>query len=216
MLIFARNEHFIFRTALACAAVIFTSGVIAMSQQNMVGAGLILAPMFIMLLVTSLLPREDRSIESDAEAAGPQDHALLDPTPASPAGHARPLFGLATYAAAALVLAFVGEVALHRAMITRAAGHGKRELAGHRLSPYHAAGDLSDTIALRGRTHSDQRTERDDEADDGTINDALQASVEGVIPTADLDLKPEAESACLSPSGAGVEGAACDAGEGGR
>jgi hypothetical protein len=196
MLILARNEHFLFRTGRACAAVVFTSGVIAMSQQNLVGVGLILAPMFIMMVVTWLLPREDRSIEAEVEADGPQDHPLLDPTRASPTvGQARPLLGLATCAVATLLLAFAAQAALHRGMIAHGAGDGKREVAVHRPSPYHAVVD--------------------DDAD-GTIDDAVQTSIEVAAPTTGLDLGPEAESECPSPSGAAAEGAACRAAEGGR
>lgn len=61
MLILFRKEDAPLRTGLACSAVVFVTGVIAMIQQNMVGAGLILAPPFIMLIVTSLLPHDDGS-----------------------------------------------------------------------------------------------------------------------------------------------------------
>jgi hypothetical protein len=51
-LILLRKEHEMFRTGMACAALVFTAGIIALLQHNLIGAGLILAPPFIMGVVT--------------------------------------------------------------------------------------------------------------------------------------------------------------------
>lgn len=197
-----RREPFLFRTALACMAVVFSAGVIAVSQQNMVGVGLVLAPPFIMLVITSLLPRDDRPGESEREADQLQDPALPDLRPARlPAVRTRSLIGVARFAGAVLVVALTAE-AVHRGMIA----HG----AGYRLSAYHGGVvDLSETIVLRVRALSDRHGGRDDEAD-GTIDDALQAPVEVAAQTPGLDLEPGDESECVAPTAAAAGRVACD------
>jgi hypothetical protein len=54
-----RNEHFVMRTGAASAAVVFTAGLIAEAFQNIVGFGFIASAPLIMLIVTSLVPREE-------------------------------------------------------------------------------------------------------------------------------------------------------------
>lgn len=215
MLILARDEPFLFRTGLACAAVVFTSGLIAIANQNIVGAGLVLAPMFIMLLVTSLLPRRDPMIEGDAETDTRHTDPARDPVQTRSASvPVHPLLRLSMYAVLALVLAFAAE-AVHRGTFPRAVGERMRQLAAAPLSPYHTVADLSDTIALRALTRSDARAGRDDAAD-GSVGDILEASVGIAAPAADLDLEPKADRECLSPSGPDAAGAACDAADPGR
>jgi hypothetical protein len=200
-----RREPFAFRTALACMAVVFSAGVIAVSQQNMIGVGLVFAPPFIMLIITFLLPREDRPSESEREADEPQGVSLPDPTPTRPpAVRTRLPLGVARFAAAVLVVALTAE-AVHRGMI----GHE----AGYRLSPHHGAVvDLSETIALRVRALSDRHSGRDDEAD-GTIDDALQAPVEVAQQNAGIDLETGDESECNSLSAGRSHEVSCDPAE---
>jgi hypothetical protein len=196
-----RREPFLFRTALACMAVLFSAGVIAVSQQNMVGVGLVLAPPFIMLIITLLLPDEDRPSESEREAEQPQAAPLPDPTPASLPRRGRPLRGLARYAGAVLVVALAAET-VHRGINA----HG----AGSRLSPYHGGVvDLSETIALRVRALSDRHGGRDDEAD-GTIDEALQAPVEVAAQPPGLDLEPGDQSECVAHAAGAAGAVGCD------
>lgn len=202
MLIVARNEHFLFRTGLACAAVVFTAGVIAMSQQNMLGAGLVLAPMFIMMIVTALLPPQAIATaddEDERESAMARGLQPADPAPSRPhIGSPRPLVGLASYCLVAFVLAFTADAVLHGM-----APHG----ADPHLPASHAVVDLSDTIALRAGAYTRWRARGDDGAN-GTIDDALRASVDVVAQPHDLE--PQDISGCLSSSGRTAEQAACD------
>jgi hypothetical protein len=200
MLIAARNEHLLFRTGLACAAVVFTAGVIAMSQQNMIGAGLVLAPMFMMMIVTALLPREVPSIEDNADERDPASAAEHEVQPIEPAparlraASARPLIGLAGYAIAAFVLAFTAEAVLHG--MTPHGADAKQKLTSVRPAASHA-GDLSDTIALRAGAYSDSPALADD-ADDGTIDDALRAPA--ALAAQQHGPEPKDAKECLSSS----------------
>jgi hypothetical protein len=201
MLIVARNEPFLFRTGLACAAVVFTAGVIAMSQQNMLGAGLVLAPMFIMMIVTALLPPQapSRSDDEDERESAAPVVQPVDPAPSRlPVGSARPLVGLASYCLVAFVLAFTADTVLHRM-----APHGPDA----RLRASHAVVDLSDTIALRAGAYTDWRA-RGDYGGDGTIDSALRGSVD--VLAQPHDLEPQDVSGCLSSPGRTAEQAACD------
>jgi hypothetical protein len=208
-LIVFRKEPSLFRTGLACAVVVFTAGVIAMTQQNMVGVALVLAPPFIMVVVTSLLPREAPSLEVDYDADEPRD-VQLDPGPARlRVGQAHRLLGLARYAIAVLVLAFAAQAVAHGTM-PHGAGDRMRELATHRTLPYRAVVDLPDRIVFLAGAKSDRGREQDDEAD-GAIDDTLRSSVEVADRTPDLDLEPVRASECLLPSGAAAKEAACDA-----
>jgi hypothetical protein len=73
-----------FRAGMACAALIFTAGLVAILQQNLLGAGLILAPPLIMGVVTSLLPGEASRIEREPETDEPQRAPVIDRTATRP------------------------------------------------------------------------------------------------------------------------------------
>lgn len=149
-LILFRKEHALFQTGLACAAMVFIAGVIAMSQQNMVGAGLVLASPFMMLIVTSLLPWKDRSIEGGVEAA-------LDPTPAGHGvGRSRPPLGVARFAKTAFVLALTAAV-VYRGLVGAddTIDHALRlpiEIAARAPGLHFLTGDESECLSPSGAT----------------------------------------------------------------
>jgi hypothetical protein len=205
VLIVARNESFLFRTGLACAAVVYASGVISViGQHNTVGVVMIVAPVFFMLALTSLLPREARPIATGVEADRP--FQVLDAARMRRwVGRARPVLRLASYAVAALVVAFASNTA-RDAMIVRPAHEAKGALAAYRPSPYQ---DLSGTM-LRASELSGEGAGQDDEAE-SSMEDALEATGERSA-TPDLGLKLPSTSVprCLSPLDALTERPGCD------